>query len=145
LYLRLIMFSAGTWDTSWYLALDTIKQAIVVAFRGTTLSIADAACDWACGPNAPSTTGPLNFSIDYPDCLGCGVHGGYYNSTKDVRNDMINYVHYTIGNLSALGLHYDVYVVGHSEGAARAAFAALFLRKAGIVTTMINFGQPSIG
>jgi predicted lipase len=78
--------------------------------------------------------------ITYPEC-DCKVHNGFYKSASNVKNDTIS----SILRLKKRFPTYSIIVTGHSYGASCSQLLAMELEKAGISTTIYNYGQPRIG
>ena len=76
----------------------------------------------------------------YPQC-GCQVHNGFYKSATNVKNDTIA----AVKKLKSRFPSYSVIVTGHSYGASCGQLLAMELEKAGISTTIYNYGQPRVG
>jgi predicted lipase len=78
--------------------------------------------------------------ITYPEC-GCQVHNGFYKSATNVKNDTVA----AVKRLKSRFPSYSVIVTGHSYGASCSQLLAMELEKAGISTTIYNYGQPRVG
>jgi hypothetical protein len=76
----------------------------------------------------------------YPEC-GCQVHNGFYKSANNVKNDTV----VAVKRLKSRFPSYSVIVTGHSYGASCSQLLAMELEKAGISTTIYNYGQPRVG
>ena len=76
----------------------------------------------------------------YPE-WNAEVHTGWFEAEQNVIHDVRN----EVLRLKGLFPGYQVRTTGHSLGAALALLTQLDLLKAGIYTTMINFGQPRVG
>ena len=111
-----------------YVAYDTSKNNIAVAFRGT-VDITNMAQN-------------LRLKlVSYAKCAGCRVHQGFmdtYNSAKNQVLDAIRGFHNSHPTAK-------VYVTGYSLGGAQAVYCAADLYKAGIQANLMTFGSPRPG
>jgi predicted lipase len=118
-------------DANGFVAYDGDANEVIVSFSGTDpLSIKNWIDD-------------LNFfQTDYPNCSGCRVHEGFFNtfnSVFDVVKDLVksNFAAHPTASLS---------VTGHSLGAAMAAHCTAELAHLGYnVTTSYTYGMPRVG
>lgn len=76
----------------------------------------------------------------YPEC-NCNVHNGFYHSALGVTSKTIQIVN----SLKKKYPTYSVVVTGHSYGASCGQLLAMELEKAGIQTSLYNYGQPRVG
>ena len=105
-------------------------QSIYIAFRGSS-----SARNWL------SDLDVLKVSYDsFPQCE-CQVSKGFYSAEQSVLPHVLR----EVSKLKALHPHYAVKVTGHSYGAAIAQLLSMDLAKAGIASSVINFGQPRTG
>ena len=117
-----------------YVGYDSSLRAIVVAFRGSELNIAN----WL----------RVNADIlrDRPSTIGRSigkVHGGFNDAYKTLQSGVRHHVR----RMKALHAGAPVYVTGHSLGGAMATLCALDLHLNNIHRDpiMINFGSPRVG
>jgi len=112
-------------------------QTIIVAFRGST----DLA-NWITNLNFPLIR-------EYPQCHGCKVHEGFYDAWLTVQKGVLA----EVSRLYALQspLTTEVYVTGHSLGAALAVLSAAEIGAQGNstlgipVTGVYTYGDPRVG
>lgn len=117
-------------DTQGYIGYLPSDKSIYVVFRGS-----ESTKNWITNLDA--------FKADYtsfPEC-GCQVHKGFYNAEQRVIGEVITEVKRLQSSLSG----YAVKVTGHSLGAALAQLTSMDIIKAGIPTSVYNFGQPRTG
>lgn len=131
--LETIVVSSQPTDTNGYIGYDSYADNIIVAFAGTNLlSIQNWIDD-------------LNFfQTDYEPCIdtGCKVHEGFLKAYTNVKDDVKAAVRQFLSKHPSA----QVFVTGHSLGAAIANFATLDLINSGIpVNVTYNYGQPRTG
>ncbi len=78
--------------------------------------------------------------VDYPGCLGCQVHHGFYQSVLNVKPQ----IEKTVNGLYQMYPNSSIIFTGHSYGAATAMLMALEITAVYDIR-VINFGQPRIG
>ncbi|KAG5356304.1 putative lipase [Yarrowia sp. B02] len=131
-----------------YLALDHVKKEKYVVFRGT-FSIADAITDIQFQQSSFLVNVPaLNTFIANDtspeaqiDCKNCKIHDGFskaftetwHNIGEELKTHMDSYP------------DYQLYVAGHSLGAAMALLGATSIKLKGYDPILINYGQPRVG
>lgn len=102
------------YDLEGYVALDTVREEIVVAFRGSN-GVRNWIADFV-------------FLLEkFPDCTDCYVHTGFYESWQEIGSYAREYVKAAY----ALYPTYKLVTTGHSLGAAVATIAAAEFRIAG--------------
>mgnify|MGYP000870790975 len=90
--------------------------------------------NWIADLDAPQAT--------YPKCTGCKVHAGFYIGYQEVSPTVKSQVQLILNKYR----NTEIYVTGHSLGAALSALAALDIKATfGKVDQLINFGQPRVG
>lgn len=101
-------------DLEGYVAVDTVREEIVVAFRGSS-SLRNWIADFAF------------LLVPYSECSGCWVHDGFYKSWQEIKSYALQYVQ------SALASYpdYTLVVAGHSLGAAVGTLAVVDFRNDG--------------
>jgi len=117
-------------DTQGYIGYLPSDKSIYVVFRGS-----ESIENWKTNLNA--------FKVPYTswsDC-NCQVHKGFYAAEQKVISEVIKEVQ----TLQKAHSGYVVKVTGHSLGAALAQLTSMDLIKAGISTSVYNFGQPRTG
>jgi len=118
-------------DGQAYVASSAADNVIVVAFRGSE--------------NLKNWIANLNFSkaAAYPECNGCMVHGGFYDSMKALYPTIRNEVARRRLDLPTARL----VVTGHSLGAALAVLTAneLHYGEGLVVDAVYTFGEPRVG
>jgi predicted lipase len=117
-------------DTQGYVGYLPSDKSIYVVFRGS-----ESTRNWISNLDA--------FKIAYttfPEC-NCQVHKGFYEAEQRVIADVIS----EVKSLQKLHPTFVVKVTGHSLGAALAQLTSMDLIKAGIATSVYNFGQPRTG
>lgn len=123
------LFDSKT-DVQGYIGVLDSDRSIYVVFRGSsTIS------NWIVNIDAVKTD-----YTSFPECK-CQVHKGWYLAEQTVIEDVI-------GNVQSLMNTYPGYAVkltGHSLGAALAQLTSMDLAKAGITSSVLNFGQPRTG
>lgn len=101
-------------DLEGYVAVDTVREEIVVAFRGSS-----STRNWIAD---------FDFILTPTDaCDGCYVHNGFYLSWEEIKTYATEYIEAAY----ALYPDYKLTLTGHSLGAAVATLAAVDLRTAG--------------
>lgn len=103
-------------DLEGYVAVDTVREEIVVAFRGSA-DLRNWIADFDFVLTEYSGTG----------CSGCSVHDGFYSSWEEIKPYAFQYVE------SAYAAHpgYSLVLAGHSLGAAVGTIAAADFRISG--------------
>lgn len=117
-------------DTQGYVGYLPSDKSIYVVYRGS-----ESIKNWITNLDA--------FKVSYtsfPEC-DCQVHKGFYQAEQKVISGVISEVRALQQQLSG----YVVKVTGHSLGAALAQLTSMDLIKAGIPTSVYNFGQPRTG
>jgi len=120
----------ATKDTQGYVGYLPSDKSIYVVFRGS-----ESTRNWISNLDAfkvPYTS--------YSEC-NCQVHKGFYEAEQRVIAEVIAEVQ----ALQKAHPGYVVKVAGHSLGAALAQLASMDIIKAGIPTSVYDFGQPRTG
>lgn len=117
-------------DTQGYIGYLPSDKSIYVVYRGS-----ESTQNWITNLDAFKTP-----YTSYPEC-DCQVHKGFYNAEQRVIGDVIAEVKRLQGSLSG----YVVKITGHSLGAALAQLTSMDVIKAGIPTSVYNYGQPRTG
>lgn len=122
------------YGTQAYIGVMDSIQAIVVSFRGSS--------------NLQNWIDDLYFiqcDFDYPGCPldKCRVHRGFFDSyNSTVRKGVVTQITALVTKYPT----YQVYVTGHSLGAAQAALCAIDLTAVFNISTIVyNYGEPRIG
>jgi hypothetical protein len=107
---------------------------IVIAFRGSS-----NIQNWILDLNFPTITA-------YPQCKGCLVHKGFYQSWMSVREPIVKEVQ----RLLALWPKAQIFTTGHSLGASMAALCAAELGAStrslrDPIQGVYTYGQPRVG
>ncbi|ROW06221.1 hypothetical protein VMCG_04595 [Cytospora schulzeri] len=111
-----------------YVAVDTVREEIVVAFRGSS-SVRNWMAD-------------LDFILvpcDYTE--GCWIHDGF----KDSWDEVSEYAFDLVKEAYASYPDYTLVVTGHSLGAAVGTLAAVELRNLGYACDLYTYGSPRVG
>jgi len=119
-------FYSSTYD-EFGIVLET-NENIIVAFRGTILDIKNWLADLSI------------VQEDYPNCDGCTVHQGFYNSYLNLKPKFFSYVQQLQSKTQK-----NIIVTGHSLGAALGSLCAADLFQANLPVSLITFGQPRVG
>ncbi|OLL23924.1 Lipase [Neolecta irregularis DAH-3] len=118
-------------DIAGYLARDDNDKRLLLVFRGS-YSVVDVIDDLRLASQPYAVFG----------CSNCAIHDGFYAgflAVKDLINDIL------LESIHQFP-HYDVWVLGHSLGAAVAGLYAVDLKsEAGIQIKVVTFGGPRIG
>ena len=114
----------GTTNTTGFVAVDKVRNLIVVSFRGTQ-TFGNLQADFNLGLT------PLDISNGTANCLG---HAGFFQSWKDVRDMIIP----EVKKASTDNPGFRVVSTGHSLGAAVASIAALELRNNNFTVDMVS-------
>ncbi|CAG8920925.1 unnamed protein product [Penicillium salamii] len=101
-------------DTAGFIAVDDVKKAIVLSFRGSY-----SVRNWIADASFPYTSTGI--------CTGCEAELGFWGSWKAVRENIQSQLHDAFSQHS----DYELVVTGHSLGAAIASLAAADLRGKG--------------
>jgi len=111
------------------------KTGIVVSFRGSD-KIINAIEDIEFAKLVPD-------GYVYSQCPDCKVHSGFYEAWLSVAQKVCDAVH----NLKKAHPEADIYVTGHSLGAAMAVLAAVHLNywESLPVQYLYTYGQPRVG
>ena len=112
---------------------DSLDQ-VIVSFRGS-----HSIQDWITNLNFPQTAA-------YPSCDGCKVHEGFFDSWLSVEEEAVAEVQ----RLLKLHPKAEVFVTGHSLGAALAALCAAELGASthsmqDNIGGVYTYGQPRVG
>ncbi|KAK7724966.1 hypothetical protein SLS63_008368 [Diaporthe eres] len=111
-----------------YVALDTVRKEIVVAFRGSS-----GLRNWIADLTFLQV--PCNYTT------GCAVHSGFKIAWESIRE-------YTLDFIKAAFAEYPGYtlvVTGHSLGGAVGTLAAIELRNLGYACDLYTYGSPRVG
>lgn len=107
-------------DLEGYVAIDTTRKEIVVAFRGSS--------------DTRNWIADFDFiQVPYSECAGCFVHDGFYESWQEISSYTYEYVESAYASYP----DYTLVVTGHSLGAAVATIAGSDLRINGYVSRHI--------
>jgi len=79
--------------------------------------------------------------VDYPYCVDCEVHSGFYEAYLSVSDIVTN----GVLKLSRQYPGYKIRLTGHSLGGALATLAAANLSYYGLPVTLVTFGSPRVG
>ena len=137
-----------------YVALDHTRQRIIVAFRGT-INPAGWVANFAFSPqeytrfpgsedqsSGRTVAGKTEkHDATAPRCENCTVHSGFHRAWNNTRSIIAE----AVGQQVARYPHYELHLLGHSLGAAVAAFAALDFQARRWEPTITTFGEPRIG
>jgi hypothetical protein len=124
-----VIYNAGD-DTQGYVGYLPSDKSIYVVYRGS-----ESVRNWISNLNAFKTP-----YTSWSEC-NCQVHKGFYEAEQKVIAEVISEVQ----SLQKTHSGYTVKVTGHSLGAALAQLTSMDLVKAGISTSVYNFGQPRTG
>lgn len=111
-----------------YVAVDTVREEIVVAFRGSS-----SLRNWMADLDF------VQVSCDYTE--GCLVHDGFKDSWNEVSANIIKYVKQAFATYP----DYTLVVTGHSLGAAVGTLAVVELRNLGYASDLYTYGSPRVG
>lgn len=101
-------------DLEGYVAVDNVREEIVVAFRGSS--------------DLRNWIADFDFILTpFSECDGCYVHNGFYESWQEIKT----YAEGFVKSAYALYPNYTLTVAGHSLGAAVGTLAAVDFRLAG--------------
>lgn len=117
-------------DTQGYVGYLPSDKSIYVVYRGS-----ESIKNWITNLDAFKTP-----YTSYPEC-DCQVHKGFYEAEQKVISGVIS----EVKALQSAHAGYAVKVTGHSLGAALAQLTSMDLLKAGISTSVYNYGQPRTG
>lgn len=96
------------------MAVDDVREEIVVAFRGTS--------------DTQNWIADFDFiQTSFSECDDCYVHNGFYESWEEIKT----YAEGFVQAAYALNPDYTLTIAGHSLGAAVATLAAVDFRIAG--------------
>ncbi len=128
-------------DISGLVVQDDTNKQIILVFKGTT-SDEEWAIDFdtAHTEYIPYTVTQGINTMDFT-CEGCLVHTGFYEATKVFMDEAFQFMVEIHENLP----DYEVFVTGHSLGAALAVLGANELRLAGMDVVLVNFAGPKVG
>lgn len=115
-------------DLEGYVAVDQVRQEIVVAFRGSS-DLRNWIADF------------LFIQTPYSYCDDCWVHDGFKESWDEISSYAFDYVEAAF----AAYPDYTLVLTGHSLGAAVATIAAVELRLAGYACDIYTVGSPRVG
>ncbi|KAI7616320.1 hypothetical protein KC343_g9807 [Hortaea werneckii] len=141
-------------DSGGYVALDHHKQRILVAFRGT-INMAGWLANFGLSPQVytpfPGAEDQVSGEVENgktakakshaSSCADCTVHTGFYKAWNNTRPHVLEAVSEHVEQYP----QYELHLVGHSLGAAVAAFAALDFSARGWEPVITTFGEPRIG
>lgn len=135
-------------DTECFLYHDESKKDLVIAFRGTEAGFYDKFSDTLTKAQKDelnrSRIQDLKTDIDFwpthSPQLKCMVHDGFHDSAISVFNYIISYLQNHKTTIT------NIYVTGHSLGAAVATVTTALLVKKGIkVHGLVTLGSPRVG
>lgn len=96
------------------MAVDTVREEIVVAFRGSS--------------DLRNWIADFDFIlVPYSECTGCYVHDGFYESWQEIKSYALQYVESAFASYP----EYTLVVAGHSLGAAVGTLAVVDFRNDG--------------
>ncbi|TKA23973.1 hypothetical protein B0A50_06479 [Salinomyces thailandicus] len=141
-------------DSGGYIAVDHQKERIIITFRGT-YNIAGWIADFGLSPQEYK---PFPGAEDQEDgqvevgkttkskrqvskCVDCAVHSGFHLAWKNTRFHTLDAVREQVERFPT----YELHAVGHSLGAAVAAFAAMDFDARGWKPIVTTFGEPRVG
>lgn len=141
-------------DSGGYLALDHVRHRILVAFRGT-INLAGMVADFRLSPHeytpfpgsedqttGQTVVGRRDSHVEHvPRCSDCTEHAGFSRVWNNTRIHIIDAVAKQVAQYP----EYELHLVGHSLGAAVAAFAALDFNARQWQPWITTFGEPRIG
>lgn len=110
------------------MAVDTVREEIVVAFRGSS-----SLRNWMADLDF------IKVSCDYT--AGCKVHDGFKVSWDDISEACFALVEEAFSTYP----DYTLVVTGHSLGAAVGTLAAVELRNKGYACDLYTYGSPRVG
>lgn len=121
--------SATRFDVEGYMGYLPSENRIYVVYRGSSsiYNWIENFEAWKCDTDAY--------------CSGCRVHSGFYNGEQNVIGDIITWTR----ELKSKYPTASIRVTGHSLGAALATLTAIDLNKAGLTSSLYNFGSPRVG
>ncbi|PSR90780.1 Alpha/Beta hydrolase protein [Coniella lustricola] len=123
-----VLPSTTLFDLEGFVAVDTVREEIVVAFRGSS--------------DLRNWIADFDFIlVPYAGCSGCYVHDGFYESWQEVQSYTLDFVEAAFADYPS----YTLVVAGHSLGAAVATLAAADLRIAGYSCDVYTVGSPRVG
>lgn len=118
-----------SYDTHGYIGYQPNNKAITVVYRGS-----ESFQNWLSDLDAVLTR--------YPLCDNCEVHKGFYGAEQVVVPNVIS----EVWRLQKKYPEYNVYVTGHSLGAAIATLTAADLSHMGVKNVkLFNYGSPRVG
>ena len=120
-------FSTTITDTAGFVALDNTNKAIVVSFRGSY-----SVRNWITDVTFPYTIPGL--------CLGCFAELGFWTAWVVVRDEILA----TLATATKQHPDYELFVVGHSLGAAIATLSAADLRSRSYNATLYAYASPRV-
>ncbi|KAG5359197.1 putative lipase [Yarrowia sp. C11] len=131
-----------------YLALDHVKKEKYVVFRGT-FSIADAITDiqfqqssfFVNVPALNTFTANDTAPEAKVDCKNCKIHDGFSKAFTETWHNIGPQLQQHLDSYP----EYQLYVTGHSLGAAMALLGATSIKLKGYDPILINYGQPRVG
>lgn len=123
-----VMPNTTTFDLEGYVAVDTVREEIVVAFRGSS-----GLRNWIAD---------FDFIlVSYTACSDCFVHDGFYDSWKEIQSYALEYVEEAYKSYP----NYTLVIAGHSLGAAVGTLAAAQFRIDGYPCDVYTVGSPRVG
>ncbi|KFY71565.1 hypothetical protein V499_08225 [Pseudogymnoascus sp. VKM F-103] len=114
-------------DMRGFLSVSTVRQEIVLAFRGSS-SIRNFLTD-------------LNFGYVNFGCSGCSAHAGFATAWYEPRSAILAALKTTRAQYPS----YKIVITGHSLGGAVATLAAGDLRSQGYAADLYTYGSPRVG
>jgi hypothetical protein len=109
-------------NTTGFIAVDDVKQLIVVSFRGSEPLRSRV-------PDSNTNLDSLNAQVSASVyCTDCAAAKGYYESFMEVNKTVIE----AVQAQRQLHADYQVVTTGHSLGGSLSMFAALELRRLGV-------------
>ncbi|KFY09320.1 hypothetical protein V492_05522 [Pseudogymnoascus sp. VKM F-4246] len=114
-------------DMKGFLSVSTIREEIVIAFRGSA-----SIRNWIAN---------VNFAYVDFGCSGCSAHAGFATAWAEPRSAILNALKATTAQYPS----YKVVVTGHSLGGAVATLAAADIRSQGYAADLFTYGSPRTG
>ncbi|EXU94880.1 lipase (class 3) [Metarhizium robertsii] len=124
----------GLWEAVAGFA-EQAKNELGKITRNTIISIVESACSLV-EESKPDPNDRL-----LPFCQDCGVHQGFFEGFKGIKDKMLA----AVEEQKKLHPIFEVKVTGYSLGAAVATLAAAYIRKSTLNVDLYTFGSPRVG